>query len=278
MKPLLRQLFTEVGRPPPSPGDWPVHFVQRWLRLAPRAPRDGGYDSGFGIGVRCALYEAGAGLKVREHAAHLASWWSLPRQGEAPRLACTLSSGERLASVAGGSSRFEASCRALGVWSAPATFRRPLGGDEPDVLVLSGLPGVGKDTWLQAHWASPVISLDGLREELGVAHAAPQAPVLELAWARASRALRERQGFAWNATNCRRRQRAGLVARLQGLGAKVTLLSLEAPHALVSQRNAQRARSLSGAAWEARLEQWESVWPGEADAERWVDGAQTELP
>jgi predicted kinase len=122
-----------------------------------------------------------------------------------------------------------------------------------------------------------VISLDGLREELGVEHAAPQDAVLELAWARATRGLRTGQGFAWNATNCRRRQRAGLVARLQGLGAKVTLLSLEAPHAVVSRRNAQRARSLTGAAWEGRLEQWESVWPGEADDERWYEEGPTEL-
>lgn len=71
--------------------------------------------------------------------------------------------------------------------------------------MMSGLPGMGKDTWVRRQgpcW--PVISLDGIREELGISPLGKQGKVLEIARLRAREHLRRGESFIWNATNVSR--------------------------------------------------------------------------
>ncbi|BDC51428.1 hypothetical protein F183_A37440 [Bryobacterales bacterium F-183] len=67
-----------------------------------------------------------------------------------------------------------------------------------EVILMSGLPASGKDTWLRqvAPMGFPVISLDALREEF-----ADRGQVIQAAKEQARVYLRAGTAFAWNATN-----------------------------------------------------------------------------
>lgn len=274
----------------------PADVVAAWLERAPRELRGTGVDTGLGIEVRRALWARGVPFVRRERIAHLATWWPLPWTVLPPealehacREACILAPGEVVAAVAAGQgpgrsaaeskgalAAFRETCELLGCWSECLVPERS--GRGTGCVVLVGLPGVGKDSWLRGRWSGPVLSLDALREELGVSHDDEQRGVLDAAWRRVTAWLEARTPFAWNATNLRRRQRAGLVSRLKGLGASVTLVNLDAAYAEVRRRNRHRAGAVPEKTWEKLLGQWEPVWPGEADAEQWFeDGVEVRL-
>lgn len=68
--------------------------------------------------------------------------------------------------------------------------------------ILAGLPGAGKDRWLRDHRPElPVVSLDALRADLGVAPTDRQGAVIARARELAREHLRAGRDFAWNATN-----------------------------------------------------------------------------
>lgn len=71
-----------------------------------------------------------------------------------------------------------------------------------EVILMSGLPGTGKDTWIKEHCPDlPMISLDEIRKELKILPTDNQSKVLEAARERARELLRKKQPFVWNATN-----------------------------------------------------------------------------
>ena len=70
------------------------------------------------------------------------------------------------------------------------------------VILLSGLPGTGKDTWIQENCPDlPMISLDEIRKEMRISPTENQSKVVEIARERARELLRKKQSFVWNATN-----------------------------------------------------------------------------
>jgi putative nucleotidyltransferase with HDIG domain len=110
-----------------------------------------------------------------------------------------------------------------------------------EVLLMSGLPGAGKDTWLAANRPDlPVIALDDLRAELGVDPADDQGAVVQAAKARARELLRRQQPFAWNATTITRSLRRQLVDLFTDYGARVHIVYVEAPYAELPARNRRR--------------------------------------
>ena len=165
--------------------------------------------------------------------------------------------------------------RERGVWSQPfafpdehsrVTYFRQGGsperavfrsGESFRVLVLSGLPASGKDTWLAQNWTGPVISLDQIRSQLGVAPSEHQAAVLETARQRAREHLRQRQSFAWNATNLSRDIRSRILSLALDYGAEVELVYLECPWREQERRNSSRPRPVPGDAIERMLRIWD---------------------
>lgn len=114
-----------------------------------------------------------------------------------------------------------------------------------EVILLSGLPGTGKDTWIAAQCPGlPVVSLDAIRAEQGIPPAGPQDRVAELARERARALLRAKQPFVWNATNVTPELRRKQVELFTGYGASVRIVYLETEWEEERRRNAGRAAAV----------------------------------
>jgi predicted kinase len=127
-----------------------------------------------------------------------------------------------------------------------------------DVVILSGLPGAGKDTWIcDSGLGWPVLSLDALRDELEVSPAASQGVVVVAARERARRYLRDGTSFVWNATNLSRVIRSQVIDLAAAYNSRVRIVSVEAPAEILWERNRRRERPLPEAAIQRMLARWE---------------------
>lgn len=112
-----------------------------------------------------------------------------------------------------------------------------------EMLVLSGLPGAGKDTWIPPHCpALPQISLDNLRVQMGILTQEKQSAVIHAAQKQAYAYLRKRQPFVWNATNITADIRGRLIAVFESYGANVRIVSLETSWQEEMFRNQKREK------------------------------------
>lgn len=110
------------------------------------------------------------------------------------------------------------------------------------VVLMSGLPGSGKDTWIQRNLPDcQVISLDELRQKMGVSPTDDQAPIVNQAKAIAKSYMREGESFVWNATNISRQLRGSLVRLFSGYNARVRIVYLEPSYSEILRRNNNRA-------------------------------------
>jgi putative nucleotidyltransferase with HDIG domain len=159
-------------------------------------------------------------------------------------------------------------------------FRRP--GRSPDfaardetrceVVVMSGLPAVGKDTWIANRCAGwPVVSLDAVREDLCVDASDPQGPVVAQARERARQFLRQATPFVWNATNLTREVRGKCIALMVDYGARIRLVHVEAPEPVLRRRNQARARPVPDAVIDRMLSRWQVPDPTEAHLVEWIE-------
>lgn len=114
-----------------------------------------------------------------------------------------------------------------------------------EVVVLAGLPGAGKDTWLHANLPDwPVISLDNMRREMGVSPTEDQGKVVQAARERAREYMRQQRPFVWNATNVTRMTRRRILDLALDYHARTRLVFIEAPFADLLSRNRTRSASL----------------------------------
>lgn len=110
-----------------------------------------------------------------------------------------------------------------------------------EVTLMCGLPAAGKDTWVHQHAAHlPVIALDALRAQLGIAPGGHAGPVVAEAKRRARALLQHKQPFVWNATNVTRRLRRSLIDLFTAYNARVRIVYLDAPLTVILQRNRAR--------------------------------------
>lgn len=113
------------------------------------------------------------------------------------------------------------------------------------VILMSGLPGTGKDTWIRENCPDlPMISLDELRKELHISPKENQSKVIEAARAQAKELLRRKQPFVWNATNLSPMLRRKQVELFSDYGAATRIVYLETDHAEQRRRNAGRAAAV----------------------------------
>lgn len=128
---------------------------------------------------------------------------------------------------------------------------------ETEVVLMSGLPGVGKDFQILTCYPEwPVVSLDGIRRRLGIAPTdkSGNGRVVQEAKELARTYLRKRQPFVWNATNVTRTMRAQLIDLFVTYRARVTIVYVEVPNARRAEQNANRTYAVPEPAVSRMLE------------------------
>lgn len=110
-----------------------------------------------------------------------------------------------------------------------------------EVIMLSGLPGTGKDTWISKHCPEyPVISLDDIRREFRISPTDNQSKVIETARERAREMLRKKQPFVWNATNLSTMIRQRQIGLFTDYSAGTQIIYLETDWSEQLRRNKNR--------------------------------------
>lgn len=109
------------------------------------------------------------------------------------------------------------------------------------VTLVCGLPGTGKDTWIRKNCPDlPMVSLDQLRQEMGISPTAPQGEVVKAGQNKCREYLRAHQPFVYNATNVTFKIRSGLVQLFEEYGASVRIVYLETEWNEQLRRNRSR--------------------------------------
>ena len=110
-----------------------------------------------------------------------------------------------------------------------------------EVVLMSGLPGTGKDTWIKEHCPNlPMISLDEIRREMRISPMDNQSKVVEIARERARELLRKKQPFVWNATNLSPMVRGKQIQLFTQYHASTRIVYLETDWEEQIRRNAGR--------------------------------------
>ncbi len=116
-----------------------------------------------------------------------------------------------------------------------------------EVILVSGLPGTGKDTWIAANYPDlPVISLDDIRRKMNISPTDKEKQGLVVAHARelAKALLRENKSFVWNATNVTTQVRGKQLDLFEKYHAYTQIVFLETKLSVEIERNANRKYSV----------------------------------
>lgn len=123
------------------------------------------------------------------------------------------------------------------VWKEQALFDDTCG----EVILISGLPGTGKDTWIARNIPHlPMISLDEIRREQKISPKAEQGMVANIAREQAKEYLRKHQPFVWNATNITTQMRESLISLFETYHARVRIVYIETGWQTQLKRNRSR--------------------------------------
>ena len=152
--------------------------------------------------------------------------------------------------------------------------------DEPDcepydetafeTVLLSGLPGAGKDTWIARNASHlPVVCLDAIRRKMGIAPDDKQGAVIQQAKEEARVLLRKKQAFVWNGTNITSALRAPLIQLFRGYKARVRIVYLETSYRQLLQRNQKREAPLPPGVLQRLIDRLEPPELSEAPSVLW---------
>lgn len=142
--------------------------------------------------------------------------------------------------------------------------------DGLNVILTCGLPGAGKDTWIQANAANwKMISVDALRfsgQNLNDTHSAILAKARELARIE----LEAGRSIVFNGTNLTRHARRDCVKLFAELGARVRVVYVETSQVKLANQNRQRKRRVPDQVIERLLDRWEVPDRTEGHMVDWV--------
>ena len=127
-----------------------------------------------------------------------------------------------------------------------------------EVILLSGLPGTGKDTFISKNYPTlPVVSLDNIREELKISPEGNQGKVIARAKELCKVYLRKKQPFIYNATNITSDLRSKQISLFEEYNASVKIIFLETEYTENLKRNANRKRVVPNSVIEKMLSRLE---------------------
>lgn len=112
-----------------------------------------------------------------------------------------------------------------------------------DVVIMSGLPGSGKDEYIKKNFAGmPIVSIDDIRREMKVKptdkHGNGQA--VQAAKEKARSYMRKHISFVWNATNITRDMRQQVINLCKEYGAFIRIVYIEVPYKELIAQNKDR--------------------------------------
>ena len=141
-----------------------------------------------------------------------------------------------------------------------------------EVIVMSGLPGMGKDTWISKHAHNlPVVSYDATREILGFEYGDEQGQLASIVKEQAKSYLRQRQPFIWNATHISPSMRQKTLGLLHSYGAYVRIVYIEAKDEITwRSQNRSREASVPNKALYSMLFKWEVPLENEAHCVEYI--------
>lgn len=140
-----------------------------------------------------------------------------------------------------------------------------------EVIMLSGLPGTGKDHWVKNRGNGlPVISLDEIRKELKIKPTDKQGLVINTAKERAREFLRKSQPFIWNATNLVPDIRKKLIDLFSEYKARVRIVYLEVPVKTLQLQNQSRPDVVPRSVLDRMMRKWQVPEPWEAPEVEYV--------
>lgn len=211
----------------------PVHILDQEnpeLRLMQLAA-DGQLAPGFSIELLCMLSLADSLGRIADDVADQAQTVHLCRS-TAESAGCLHSPG----SFASALTQY-AFLKGKSVWAGQALYDESWG----TCIILSGLPGTGKDTWIRRnHPEIPTVCLDDLRRKMGVQPTDEQGAVIQAAFEQARVSLRAKQPFIWNATCLTVPIRQKIVRLIEDYGAAAKVVFLETGWEENLRRNADR--------------------------------------
>lgn len=113
---------------------------------------------------------------------------------------------------------------------------------EFEVIMMCGLPGSGKDTYIKNKLALPMLSLDNIRRENNIdpADKKKNSLTIKLAEEKVKEFLRAKKSFVFNATNVNRNLRSKWLSMFNNYGAKIKIIYLEVPFKKLLFQNKNR--------------------------------------
>lgn len=133
------------------------------------------------------------------------------------------------------------------------------------VTLMSGVPGVGKDTWLRQHHPHlPVVSLDAVRNDLDISPTGNQGQVIQAAREQCREHLRAHRSFAFNATNTTASIRKRWIDLFHDYKARIEIVYLEPPLNVILKQNKARSDDVPESVIHKLLANVEVPTPGEA--------------
>ncbi|MFG6573666.1 AAA family ATPase [Sulfitobacter sp. 1A13353] len=113
------------------------------------------------------------------------------------------------------------------------------------MIMISGLPGAGKDTLIATHYGDlPVVSLDDIRGQMDVGWKDNQGQVLQAGFEAARVHMRAGQDFVWNATCLSRTVRQKILGLARDYDCMIEGVSLDIPLNVAKARNRGRDRAV----------------------------------
>lgn len=139
------------------------------------------------------------------------------------------------------------------------------------VIILSGLPGMGKDTYARtvlkdyAH-----VSLDQTREERDIGPTDNQGQVIQATIEACRTHLRAKTPFVFNATNLTRLQRSKWATMAIAYDAHVSIHALDVSEGRMRKNNRERKDSVPDTVIDRMIGKWEPPTPLEAHSVVWI--------